>query len=234
MKSINNGVKYRGCDFADDLLKPNIRNWLDKNNFKNTLKVPIRRKGLTGSGMKGECHGNVLNLVKAFGGKRMSGFAIRETLMGDRIITDFFRHSVWITPENNAVDVTAHNFLEGETTHFLPMYEENNLSQLPCNFGLSDDILDIGVWISHQQYSIDLKVAISEGFKFISNFNYQSFILVPNKFFSKSKLFKEHLGSFSSEKLISVLRLSGFLQPSSATDKTWQEIFEKRVIPKCS
>ena len=76
MTSINNGVKYRGCDFADDLLKPNIRNWLNKNNFKNTLNVPIRRKGMTGSGYKYQCHQNVFNLVNAYGGKRLGGYAV--------------------------------------------------------------------------------------------------------------------------------------------------------------
>ena len=76
MTSINNGVKYRGCDFADDLLKPNIRNWLNKNNFKNTLNVPIRRKGMTGSGYKYQCHQNVFNLVNAYGGNRLGGYAV--------------------------------------------------------------------------------------------------------------------------------------------------------------
>lgn len=233
MKYLNNDVKYRGCDFGDELLSSGVKSWLVKNNFKNTLKVPIRRNGMTGSGIKGECHGNVLNLVKAFGGKRMNGFAIRKTLIGERIITDFYRHSVWVTPENKAVDVTAHNFSKDETTHFLPMREENSLSQLPYNFGLSDDILNSGVWISHQEYSIDLRVAKIKGYKFISNSNYQSFILIPNNLFSKSKFFKDLPIFYSSEELITELKLSGFTKPSSSTGKSWQKIFDEKVVPIC-
>ena len=101
--------------------------------FTKTMKlprpvlVPVRKKGLTGSGRSWACHTNVAKLVQTYGGKDVRGYMVRvldpmET--GTKDVLEFAPHSVWETPEGNLVDVTLHPFNE-EVVTFFPMFKSD-------------------------------------------------------------------------------------------------------------
>ena len=213
MTSINNGVKYRGCDFADDLLKPNIRNWLNKNNFKNTLNVPIRRKGMTGSGYKYQCHQNVFNLVNAYGGKRLGGYAV--CIDDDADAVQFLSHSVWVNPEGNAIDVTPSNDYSYDPLylHFLPVVEESSLETIFISFLLIEDLVDKVILVNDRR----------------SNDVYE-YSKVGALYFTKSMLIQKKI--MSRGDLINALHRGGFSEASTSTGDNWNVIFNKRIAPK--
>lgn len=88
--------------------------------IKDSIEIPIRKNGLTGSGEISECHGNVDLLVRTYGGKSVLGFSyeIHEDFI------KFYSHTVWETPEGKIVDVTYHH-RECDTFDFLPIVKYN-------------------------------------------------------------------------------------------------------------
>lgn len=82
-------------------------NFLKGMGVTQVMHVPIRRRGMTGSGTPKKCHSNVRLLVKKYGGKVVLGYTLNYTATTDGCI-HFLHHSVWETPEGNIVDVTYH------------------------------------------------------------------------------------------------------------------------------
>lgn len=104
-----------------------IKKKLDRSGFGSfIIKVPVRKKGMTGSGKSNECHANCELLVKRYGGSVLRGMLIKQN---EKIGTNFILvfHSIWITPENNAVDVTANNFaMKPDFVYFIPLQIKNS------------------------------------------------------------------------------------------------------------
>jgi len=82
------------------------------------MDVPIRKKGMTGSGKEGKCHSNTMLLATNYGGSVVLGYCVS---FEDDFIR-FYTHSVWKTPEGNVVDVTYHQQDE-DTISFAPLVE---------------------------------------------------------------------------------------------------------------
>ena len=124
--------KYKKC-------KP----FIESMGLTEIYDVPIRKKGMTGSGEKGGCVWNSLKLQSVYGGKLVLGFVIDETKK-DNIelgITEFISHQIWETPEGNWVDVTL-NWNEEDTMLFSPMISfepQNHYFHCPFSFGIYDD-----------------------------------------------------------------------------------------------
>ena len=216
MKS-NISLKYRGCEFADDLLSPNIKSWLVKFNFKNTLKVPFRTNGMTSSGYKYKCHQNVLNLVNAYGGKRLGGYAVcidhDDDAGADTV--QFLSHSVWVTPEGIAVDVTPSNKYSFDPLyqHFLPVVEESSFETIFISFLLIEDLVDKVILVNDRR----------------SNDVYD-YSRVSASYFTKSMLIKKQV--MSRGDLVESLHIGGFSEASSTTGHNWKSIYDSRIAPK--
>jgi hypothetical protein len=97
-----------------------VKNKLNRSGIGSfVIKVPVRKNGMTGSGFKKECHANSELLVKKYGGKVLRGYLL--LLLKDNIFSLVF-HSIWITPEGFAVDVTANNFADTpDFVYFIPL-----------------------------------------------------------------------------------------------------------------
>lgn len=92
-----------GCELVKrEELPFYVKKIITKIGLPNPIKVPQRKRGLTSSGREYCCHRNVNTLIQVHGGKRMLGYSIKYNTSEVHI----FSHSVWITPENDLVDVT--------------------------------------------------------------------------------------------------------------------------------
>ena len=79
-----------------------VKKIISKMRLPNLIKVPQRKRGMTSSGQEYCCHRNVNTLIQVHGGKRMLGYSVKY----NKYEVHIFSHSVWITPENELVDVT--------------------------------------------------------------------------------------------------------------------------------
>ena len=95
-----------GCDIEKSVL-PYVHRFVDRIGLGEMIRVPIRTKGLTGSGKKNECHQNVLGLVKRYGGQQLRGYLVN---MFENHLISLVSHTVWITPERKSVDVTSNSY----------------------------------------------------------------------------------------------------------------------------
>jgi len=100
------------------------------------LSVPRRKKGLTSSGEPQKCHYNTSLLTETFGGQHLKGFFVCHSDLTGR--THLIWHSVWVTPEGKAVDVTLRenigNSLDlSDFTPFIPVHMVNEKSFLHVN-----------------------------------------------------------------------------------------------------
>ena len=86
----------------------------------NVKLVPIRRRGMTGSGRKLDCHSNVSKLVHTYGGYDVRGYYVEYNEPSKTFC--FSPHSVWETPEGKLVEVTLHHW-EGDFVNFFPLHK---------------------------------------------------------------------------------------------------------------
>jgi len=84
--------------------------------MRDVYVVPIRKNGMTGSGIKGDCHGNAIKLQLTYGGKVVLGFLVKK--LKNRLI--LLHHSAWMTPEGKLVDITL-NWLDEKIALFAPI-----------------------------------------------------------------------------------------------------------------
>lgn len=102
---ITNNRVY-GCDSVPLLELPKfVRQCVKSIEAPLVIQVPIRQNGLTSSGGEYCCHTNVEALIAKFGGHRLIGYLIEHGAHPLEHVL-ILSHSVWITPEGNAVDVT--------------------------------------------------------------------------------------------------------------------------------
>lgn len=105
-----------GCEIipASQVEFSGYRKLLKKLDLK-VLKLPVRMRGLTSSGTRGQCYNNVDNLVEVFGGRSVVGWAVKYESKQKNSSKNsqtyhaikLFGHAVWMTKEGNLVDVTA-------------------------------------------------------------------------------------------------------------------------------
>jgi hypothetical protein len=121
----SDAINTYNCEVIKDI-DLSIKKKLDRSGFGSfIIKVPVRKKGMTGSGKSNECHLNCELLVKRYGGSVLRGMLI-EQIKKNGINFSLLFHSIWITPENNAVDVTANNFAENpDFVYFIPLQIQN-------------------------------------------------------------------------------------------------------------
>lgn len=110
-----NETKMFGCEIEKSVPQY-IKDYAEKLNLGAFIRVPIRTKGLTGSGESFKCHYNVSALTKRYGGQWLRGYGVCTYKDGNTYsvgnnrrsveTTQFIFHSVWITPEGNAVCVS--------------------------------------------------------------------------------------------------------------------------------
>ena len=105
MKLVEN--KTYGCE---TVTSGDLPKFAKTHGFTNPIRVPVRIKGLTGSGAVNECHTNSLTLAYRYGGSVVTGFVLPSGLTPNNWRHQvLFGHSVWITPEGNAVCPTLHH-----------------------------------------------------------------------------------------------------------------------------
>ena len=117
-----------GCEIVKEELPLYVKKIISKMGLPNPIKVPIRKRGMTSSGREYNCHNNVDTIISVYGGKRMIGYNIGEKEGS----MDLMCHSLWITPENELVDVTrkdkeqnSWNINKGDLDfqYFIPLLE---------------------------------------------------------------------------------------------------------------
>jgi hypothetical protein len=194
------------CEDAYDELPLYGKLFVQKYIKKTPIKVPVRRNCMTGSGIDGECHLNVMELVTAGRGNFLTGLLIQTGIPvdGENWLA-FVCHTVWITPEGKAVDVTAHNYsYHRKFEIFIPLCDTEPL-MLTKDFILNEDITQ------------DILVILDSGVSYIP--------------YSKFNLKKVKLGRLHLE-LAKVYPdwKGGFTLPSTATGKYWSEIVSERKV----
>ncbi len=148
-EKITSSIKY-GCQILKNGIPDYANNWFKKHiSNKAPIIVPVRRNCLTGSGLEARCHWNVSNLVKIYGGKILNGYCIETLTTNNQLSVEFTHHSVWLTKEGKAVDVTAHNFTQDDHVWFIPMKEELKPSHLYASICLYKDYKKRGVLLNY-------------------------------------------------------------------------------------
>jgi hypothetical protein len=216
--------KIYGCDSIDCVLPTNIKFWLQKYKFSNLIAVPIRQNGLTGSGYAQQCHSNVMNLVAIYGGMRLGGFGIDEIIDSEgESYLQFFAHSVWLTPEGNAVDVTARNYSNKEFQMFIPMKTEKLWTQHLVNFCLPRNILKNGIYLNFHSNKETINTANELNMSYKELSDGTIYLRMPASKFNKLFLFTEYV-YINKDDIKSDFKNGGFYNQSSCTNKSWDAI----------
>ena len=214
---VNNGTF--GCEVINDLLSTKQKKILEKMGLDKVdlLSVKRRNKGLTSSGIGGNCHSNVRKLVELIGGKQIVGYGIqtnvRNHTFGYERCLQFYGHSVWMTPEGEVIDPTeSANSYKYDTTNFIPImvYQEDYVwtDQIdylfPEEFERSGYILQGDIGQSHNDMRITFESLSSE-------------MTYTTKKYTEEE-FKQHIRYEN----------GGFTKPSSSTGKTFDELLVER------
>ena len=100
LKDKNFSTKYEAVSIKD--MRSRDLKMIKKITNITPIKIPIRKNGMTSQGKKLCCHMNVEQLVRNYGGERITGYYIS---VADGEIS-LMVHAVWKTPEGKLVDVT--------------------------------------------------------------------------------------------------------------------------------
>ncbi|MDP7280509.1 MAG: hypothetical protein QGG39_11590, partial [Candidatus Poribacteria bacterium] len=195
-----------------------VSRFLRKHGLKNTISVPVRKSGLTGSGKANQCHSNVYKLVKVYGGKQLLGFGTNiarsvyldgtdklPTHLGFQGTPDTLKlywHSVWITPEGKAVDVTS------DDSRAIS-YTEDAITFIPCHVltGDTDAVAKAGIVVP---------------FKFK-----RKGIWLENELVKESRIrYLWHKDPITKNDRICYMANGGFHNPSKVTGKYHDEILK--------
>ena len=110
----SNQTEMFGCEIEREV-PTFLRDFCDEVGLGEFIKVPTGKEGFP-IGVMGKCHPNVYALTKRIGGEMLRGYIINP-LPNERYC--LFYHSVWITPEGNAVCITDVDL--GNEYLFLPI-----------------------------------------------------------------------------------------------------------------
>lgn len=122
MKLVEN--KNYGCE---SVTSGYLTKFAKTHKLANPILVPIRKGGLTGSGDANQCHTNAMLLAYRYGGTVLNGYgADRSEGRTDINRSVLWTHTVWVTPEGNAVCPTAHNIRPNDDDfQFIPCFEHD-------------------------------------------------------------------------------------------------------------
>jgi len=212
---VNNGTF--GCEVVNELLSTNQKKIIEKMGLDKVdiLSVKRRYKGLTSSGISGECHSNVIKLVELFGGKQIVGYGVQTNtgykdkkgfVSGNCVL--FYCHSVWKTPDGEVIDPTESvNHHKYETTNFIPIfvYQEDGVWSIQMDLMFPDNFEDIGyILLGDIGHKEDMRLT------FESLHHYSTFVTVK---YTEEEL-KKHI----------FYERGGFTKPSISTGKTYDEM----------
>lgn len=206
-------------------LSKKYRKFMRQMGMKDVYEVPIRKNGMTGSGHKAYCHNNASKLQAIYGGKVVTGFAISiafidesETTMG----VEFLTHSVWQTPEGKLVDVTL-NWKDDDTVLFSPVVSFDVTKEACSIFGdylLPPNYKKKGLYLS-SPLLIEEKGRTQEFIPFSSGLNKDRLLLsCPKPNLNERITIDAQTGKPKSG-------AGGFTKRSSATGKSWDEIWKR-------
>ena len=193
---------------------------LEQLGLTKTIDIPVRRKGLTGSGKYNQCHSNVSNLVHYFGGQKVCGY-IKNPFQNFFGFTHYISHSVWVTPEGKFADVTAHHYSKDAISNFLyPVaYDDNRNIFLP-EFLISNASSKKEIFASYRSLTDQIKKSKKLEVVEIDNIRFLKFTYkkldVRNLAIKLPRLYGAEWDEFLSE--------GGFDLPSTATRKEWVQI----------
>ena len=203
-----------GCEISNDFLSTNQKKILEKIGLGNIISVKRRNKGLTSSGIGGECHSNVRKLVKLFGGKQLVGYGVQTNVgyEGERCV-QFYNHSVWITPEGQVIDptksVSSHKY---NVTNFIPVvvYQEDNVWTQPMDLMFPENFEDrVYILQCDEIHPEDMRLP------------YDS--LCWKTTIATAQLTDEQLNSVFNQR-------GGFSLPSLSTGKTYDELVQEQIL----
>ena len=208
-----------GCVENTHLLPKKFLPFLNQLQLSKMYVVPSKGwRTLTGSGTAGFCHDNAIRLCFMFGGKRMVGYEV--TCFGLNPPDEewsFTFHSVWITPEGKMVNPTR-NVPTSFYVGFLP---------LQIQFGEWDEENPYPYWINASEYANRIMVSKNnfetEGIEFMGD---KGSRVIPFDETLNTKDFYEYEppGFYDPSSL-----RGGFTTPSTATGKTFDEIWMERT-----
>ena len=193
--------------------------------FLRQMKLPkmyfVPRRGyscLTGSGLRGKCHSNVIKLCLVFGGKQMIGYEVAEfynKTEKEKWKLNF--HSVWITPEGKMVNVTD-NTSSVVYRGFLPLQINH-----------PEDYYD-GCYLDASRFAnriiISTNSCETEGVKFAGSSGVR--VLPFGKPFDIGDFYEPFPDTPYTQS--DELGSGGFTRPSTATGKTFDEIWNERMV----
>jgi len=222
-------TKMYGCDIEKSVPQY-VRRFVDKMGLGEMIRVPIRTKGLTGSGMRKECHCNVVGIVKIFEGQILRGYSVSMFKNGH---VSLLYHSVWITPEGKCVDITNnyndHDFREQQTEDsIIRKGDKEYILFLPFGLGLIDELgFEVNQMLFKQNWEISGFQSKREG-----DHPFKSYIVEINGLdeFLSRKGCLEQVGRKKS--LIDVKQSvyeSHFYQKSLGSGKSWDELKRETV-----
>jgi hypothetical protein len=208
-----------GCEENTEKIPKKFRKFLKQMKLPKMYDVPHRGWScLTGSGIKGKCHSNAIKLCLMFGGKQMVGYEVAcfdFNTPDERWIFNF--HSVWITPEGKMTNATK-NVLSHLYVGFLPL--QINHPEDNCVSGCY-----LGGYENANRITASKNNFETEGIKFRGGAGSK---VIPFDETLNAEDFYE--GSpdipYTPSDLIG---LGGFTTPSTASGKTFDEIWMERT-----
>ena len=226
---------YVNRDFGLKKVRPpkKYRQFMNQMGMRDVYEVPIRKTGMTGSGMKGECHDNVSKIQSVYGGKVVTGFVIcRDTVIdeirpGEVNVFRFMSHSVWMTPEGKLVDVTL-GWIKDDVAHMVDGCDLDSIwfSPVVSYDSLKTYYRGVGNYILPKNYKtkgllLETDVLGRGGWQKI------------HIYFSKSLNKNNHIFNLKGpyfEVIDSQSKQGGFTEPSSATGKSWAKIWDDFLV----
>ncbi len=185
------------------------RQFMRQMGMRNVYQVPIRKKGMTGSGIAHQCQDNVHKLQAVYGGRCVVGYNLQERDFRGRHNYWFISHYAWITPEGQLVDVTLNHQFE-DFCIFAPIqtYDVN------CENYVSPYIFNLPKNYKRRGLTRHSNKTGWEDIPFSLEIDRENHIFRrPMPYFLLPKEYYEERG--------------GFTEPSSATGKSWDEIWSR-------
>jgi len=207
-----------------DVLPPFVRRFIQQKKLPIPYLIPVRRNCLSGSGRKNECHSNSYALAKRFGGEAINGYSISVLVKNHKFESIYFTdHTVWKTPENRLVDVTAHNFSEKSLGLFAPVSSLLDKTFIFPSFHITPDYLRTGLMVDFGHSKLNSIVRETLKVKETSVSPSRSMLLIPASRMTP-ELFTIPWDKFTESELADLYETANFSLPSTATGKYWNEI----------
>jgi hypothetical protein len=246
-----------GCKRANNRIPKTYHPFMKKLGIRDVYEVPIRTKGMTSSGQMNQCHTNVAKLQVVYGGKVASGFLLhrkKERLKQGKYVSgerkwfssvewSFNPHSVWMTPEGKLVDVTQQRKeLDVRTsTLFAPLQFSDARKHhwyFVIDYYLSKKYKKKGIWMTTSRFSREEAESIakqnpgivitpsvtgtSTRMRWLGDYSCIEGAIEQDRFEYPHPYFTDEVCGLDIDN-----RLGGFTEPSTATGKSWDEIWRR-------